>query len=256
MSPAVIAVGKAAIVRAILFAERHSHIFVDQSNARNGLEIDRIHSTWLVKLMQVLGPDRKVADVERVFEDLSFIVFNYDRCIEHFLAYALQLLYGVEREVAEAIVGRADIIHPYGSVGDLDRVPFGGPGYGRPDYFTLGQGIKTYTEQVEENATLDKIAHSMERAECVVFLGFAYHKQNMRLLFRSHKRPRKMVQVYGTAFGMSDADKEHVVDELNAYFGEVETEPGAIARGLSNIHIENKLGCTQLFDYYAKSLAG
>ncbi|SFI32543.1 hypothetical protein SAMN05216525_107119 [Bradyrhizobium sp. Gha] len=99
MSPAVIAVGKAAIVRSILFAERHSHIFVDQSGNKS-LNLERLHSTWLVKFMQVLGPDRKVSDVARVFEDVSFIVFNYDRCVEHFMTYALQLLYGIGSQEA------------------------------------------------------------------------------------------------------------------------------------------------------------
>lgn len=110
---------------------------------------------------------------------------------------------------------------------------------------------------MEETVTLDRIDRAINDAEGVVFLGFAYHKQNMKLLFRSHRRPQKRaVQIYGTAYGMSDADKNHVVDELDAAYGTVEPEPGVRSVTRDNIHIENKLGCTQLFDYYAKSLAG
>ena len=98
-----------------------------------------------------------------------------------------------------------------------------------------------------------------------MFLGFAYHKQNMALL-----RPTKLYkakQVYGTAFGMSDSDVSEVVEELGSFFPgnvkETVEAPGGALRVVPvvienrpRIDIENGLTCTQLFDYYAKSLAG
>jgi hypothetical protein len=270
-SPAVVEVGKAAIVRSILYAERHSKLFVDPSNIYNKLNLEKVHDSWFVKFMQVLAPGRKVPDVERVLDDVSFIVFNYDRCLEHFLVHALLLLYGIPKEKAAAIVERATIIHPYGSVGRLDRVPFGGNDEIRPDYSGLSKAIKTYTEQIEEQSTLDDIHQAIDHAECLVFLGFAYHKQNMDLLFKSHARLEKTKYVFGTAFGMSDADKEQVANDLVELFPQIDEDEGEEDDGGSfgmqplpkinltfrdHVHIENKLGCPELFDYYAKSLAG
>jgi hypothetical protein len=269
-SPEVVAVGKAAIVRSILHAESESDLFVSPTNANNTLDLQKIYKSWFVKFMQVLGPGRKAPDVERVLDDVSFINFNYDRCLEHFFMHALHLLYGIPKQEATDIVGRAPIIHPYGWVGPLDKVPFGGNQHGRHDYLELSKRIKTYTEQVEEEATVSSMQKAIREAECVVFLGFAYHKQNMRLLFQYHEPPTETKPVFATALGMSDADKEEVSDRLKGLFPEIdeeddEKEPGFFGMTTPrlpalkmnyHIHIENKLNCAELFDYYAKSLSG
>ena len=133
----------------------------------------------------------------------------------------------------------------------------------------LSKTIKTYTEQIEEQDVLQRMQATICDAECIVFLGFAYHKQNMALL-----RPvdaYKVKQVYGTAFGMSDSDVSEVDDELRSFFpgsvredggttelpgGPLRVVPMPAIENRPNIAIENNLTCTQLFDYYAKSLAG
>jgi hypothetical protein len=111
------------------------------------------------------------------------------------------------------------IIHPYGTIGELQRptcpggLPFGGGAILTADYVELARGIKTYTEQTAAADLLAKIEAEMQGAECIVFLGFAYHSQNMQLL-----RPSKATKhkpVFGTAFMMSDADTEVVSDHLS-----------------------------------------
>ena len=52
----VVNVGKAAIVRSILHAERHCKLYVSPSNIYNKLDIAQIRELWFVKFMQVLGP--------------------------------------------------------------------------------------------------------------------------------------------------------------------------------------------------------
>jgi hypothetical protein len=274
-SPEVVAVGKAAIVRSILYKERRSKLFVDASNSNNKLNIDAIHNSWFVRFMQVLAPGRKAPDVEHVLDGISFINFNYDRCLEQFLIHGLHLLYGIPKEKAVEIVDKADIIHPYGTVGALARVPFGGNEEIRLDYAGLGRGIKTYTERVEEEKTLDKIHQGINQADAIVFLGFAFHKQNMELLFKSLVKARKTRYIFATAKGMSDADKSVVEDQLLELFPHLDNmdeeeeaeEPdewGSIPRSptyytptvTDHIRIENKLVCSELFEHYAKSLAG
>lgn len=262
-SPEVVTVGKAAIVRTILNAERACKLYVDPTNIYNKLNVRLVRDSWFVKFMQVLGPGKKLREVEDVLNDVSFITFNYDRCLEYFLRHALQLLYGIQANRASDIVAKASIIHPYGSVGDLDKVQFGGITHARMDFRELSKGIKTYTEQIEEQGVLQNMRTAMREAQCIVFLGFAYHKQNMALL--KPPRSRKTKQVYGTAYGMSDSDVAEVVDELGSSFPDEDDNYGAESEGRisfpkialhSNIRIENKLTCAQLFDHYAKSLAG
>jgi hypothetical protein len=257
-SPEVVTVGKAAIVRAILEAERRCKLYVDPSNIYNTLDISPIRDSWFVKFMQVLGPGQKVHDVENVLSDVSFITFNYDRCLEFFLRHGLQLLYGIQSQQAVDIVAKAKIIHPYGSVGPLDKVPFGGTEATRMDYRELSKAVKTYTERIEEQEVLQSIGAAIREAQCIVFLGFAYHKQNMALL--SYPRSRKIKQIYGTAYGLSDSDVEEVANKLGTLFPDSEdaaddpSDIGLFAH--SNIRLENKLTCAQLFEHYAKSIAG
>ncbi|KGT77321.1 hypothetical protein MA20_22270 [Bradyrhizobium japonicum] len=270
-SAEVVEIGKAAIVRAILLAEKESHLYVDPSNAYNTLDLMKVHTSWLTKLMRVLGPGRKAPDVQRVLDEVTFINFNYDRCLEHFLTHALSLQYGITLDGAKQIVGGAKIIHPYGMVGGLDRVPFGGREYGGLDYVELSKQIKTYTERVEEESTLFSMHNAIRDADCIVFLGFAYHSQNMDLLFDKHAPPRKTVPIFGTALGMSKSDASEVSSFLMDMFpeydpdDELEDEPGAfgmvIPRPLpfkmnNHVAIEREMDCGKLFDSYSKSIAG
>ncbi|WP_108522541.1 hypothetical protein [Bradyrhizobium algeriense] len=259
-SEEIVTVGKAAIIRSILNAERQSKLFVDPSNVYNTLDVRNIRDSWLVKFMQVLGPGNKAADPERVLDNVSFIVFNYDRCLEHFLINSLQLVFGMQKQQATDIVARANIIHPYGSVGPLDKVAFGGNQI-RQNFRELSKAIKTYTERVEEESTIDSMHNALEEAQCVVFLGFAYHRQNMAFLKPRPSQETK--QIYGTALNMSDSDVGVVVDELSAFFPDIEARElqkfghvHSTNAAHDNIRIENKLDCSALFDYYAKSLAG
>ena len=41
--------------------------------------------TWLVKFMYMLGRGVPKENVREIFDNVSFIVFNYDRCVEFFL---------------------------------------------------------------------------------------------------------------------------------------------------------------------------
>src|SRR5262249_44924597 len=128
-------------------------------------------------------------NAREVFDHVSFIVFNYDRCLQHFLFHALQKIYGLRDQEAWEIVLDTHIIHPYGSIGELESlgrrggIPFGG-GHGRlsADYIALSEAIKTYTEQITAADLQAQLEAEVHKAECIVFLGFGYHSQNMRLL--------------------------------------------------------------------------
>jgi hypothetical protein len=244
--PRIVLVGKSIIARAIHAAEFKSDMYVDPSNVHNQIDFNKIEQSWFVKFMRVLAPGITVSNVENIFQNVAFIVFNYDRCIEHFLTGALSRLYDIELSKASEIVKTVTIIHPYGSIGSIERVPFGIAEHNPTNYVSLASEIKTYTEQIEDKTALDQMQNCVESAECIVFLGFAYHEQNMDLL-RPDKPARK--EIYGTAFGMSEADKLAVIDELNGSFP-------SHSGDRVHIRINNTLTCAGLFDFFAKSLAG
>ncbi len=127
-----------------------------------------------------------------------FIVFNYDRCVEQFISLALQGLYAMEKGAAEAVVNDVDIFHPYGDLGLLAVEPFGT----HPPNVASKSRIKTFTEGMGSEEDRDRIAKSIAWADTIVFLGFGYIAQNMKLL----KHPAKdNVRIFGTTLGLSDA---------------------------------------------------
>lgn len=230
--------GKAAIVQAVIEAERNSSLFFNRYEGVETFDAERLTDTWFTKFMYMLCRGIPREQVTKVFDKVAFIVFNYDRCIEHFLIHALQRAYSIRIEDAAALVDRLHIVHPYGSVGDLSKVPFG---HTRINAVELASGIKTYTEQAGAADITEKLRAELNRADRIVFLGFAFHDQNVRML-QGSERPSNRV-VYGTILGMSEPDKDEVRRQL------------ASTLRPSTIHLE-RLKCAGLFDHFAKSLSG
>jgi hypothetical protein len=236
--------GKAAIVRTILQSEMGSNLYPQQET--EGLDPDRFANSWFAKFIYMLGKGVPREDVDLIFQNVSFINFNYDRCLEHFLRDALKKLYSLRQQDAERVVSTLRVRRPYGSIGPLEEVPFGAS---RADYDQLAKNIITYTEATTENAVADlKLEFTV--AECVVFLGFAYHSQNMNLLKPPGRiRPKP---IFGTAKGLSDSDVNIVHNQLFRFFDSSETVDLRHAK----IKLENELTCSDLFDHYTKSLSG
>jgi len=210
-NPDVRTVGKIAIAKAILEQEQGSPLFVDRTNLENGLRVSMVEDTWLIKLVRILGRGVSKEQIGDIFANIAFIVFNYDRCIEHTLYFALQQLYSIDGRTAAQVLDRLSIIHPYGRVGHLRTetktggLVFGGErGRVHPDYLDVSDGISTYTEEISDAEQMAAIRHYFDIAEQIVFLGFAYHDQNVKLLKPHDPIARK--KFYGTAFGMSDSD--------------------------------------------------
>jgi hypothetical protein len=246
-------VGKSAIVKTILEYERRSLLYVDQSNIYNKLSLRPLEESWLIKFMRMLSRGVPPEKIDVIFDNVAFIVFNYDRCIEQFLFNALQLQYSVDRKQAGSLVKKLDIIHPYGAVGDLPMEVQGGVQFGGrysevdEDYTLLSEAIRTYTEQIEDESELESIRSQIERASNIVFLGFAFHDQNIALL--KPRNPVKRKNIYGTAFGMSENDVSVVSSQLSRFFD----DPGR-ATFQSHTHISQQHKCSELFDFYGKSL--
>jgi hypothetical protein len=84
--------GKGAIVKTILEAERQSKLYFAGPAMDEYFDPEKCVDTWLVKFLHLLGRGVPKENIHQIFDRVSFIVFNYDRCIEHFFHHALQKL--------------------------------------------------------------------------------------------------------------------------------------------------------------------
>src|SRR6476469_6333049 len=83
-----------------------------------------------------------------IFDNLTLIVFNYDRCIEAYFPRALEAYYGISRAEANEVFSRLEIIHPYGLTGGLSPSGELSAEFGSTDVNLLevAQSIKTFSE--------------------------------------------------------------------------------------------------------------
>lgn len=240
----VVRLGKAAIAKCILEAERSSKLHFTVRHSGDSIDFARHADTWLVKLMKLLGRGLRHADRAHIFDRCSFVVFNYDRCIEHFFIHALSRFYKIDLQESHLIVNGAKILHAYGTPGSLSGLPKSVPfGAERANWCDLSDNIKTYTEAVDAA----EIRETIKKAKKIVFLGFAYHDQNMKLLADDGSLKRKTV--IGTALGQSKSDVTVINSQIMRWI-----EPNETILMDDKIRITNDLTAAQLFDHFSKSI--
>jgi hypothetical protein len=239
--------GKLGIARAILHAESQSKLFFKDSG--NEIDFAGTSKTWLIKLMQLLSEQCTLHELVERLSDVTFIVFNYDRCLEHFLMHAIATSYRISPVKAAGIVRQIAIFHPYGTVGKLpwmqsdsdEVIEFGG----MPDInlYKLSQGIKTFTEGTDAgDSDILAIRKAMYDAKRLIFLGYSYHPLNMKLLIDGNPENKTTRQVFGTSYGMSASDTDNIKNTLDSLL----FAPSAIVR--------NDLTCFSLFQEYSRSI--
>jgi hypothetical protein len=204
---------KLGILHTIIHYERGSAL--KRGTRESGFGDDRVQKSWLADFFHLLLDGIIVSkNLDRFFNNLTIINFNYDRCIEHFLFHALQdWSHCQEWEIVQLMEKQLKIFHPYGVVGLLPwqqtnsraKVPFGGSEHG-DRLETLVEGIKTFHEQIEEGAELYSMREALWKASNVIFLGFHFHK-----LLRITDEPQpKGLRVYATVMERSDADIQKI----------------------------------------------
>lgn len=234
--------GKLGIVRAILQAEKNCSLNFDQSNTYNKLDFSKLEKTWLIPLQQLLFQNIHLSQIENVFSNIAFIVFNYDRCIEQFLFLALQNYYGINEDQASKIVQKLVIFHPYGTVGKLpwqqksNPIPFGKQIH-HSELLNLSDQIKTFNERVEDKEFLEKIRNVLFQANYIFFLGFAYHQQNLDLISSPDGGGAEMI--IGTGYGLSQNDCKIISNSLR---GITKTSPKS-----EHLQIKSGLTCKGFF---------
>lgn len=245
--------GKLAIVRSILKAEKSSHLYFDRDRAKSTINYQAVENTWYNLFMQLLTENCPIEELADRLSKIVFIIFNYDRCVEHFICNAIENYYGVDRKVASKLVNEIEIYHPYGSIGGLSwqnkekTIDFGSDIHPRT-LLELSSQIKTFAEGTDsKKSAIDDIRQTLLEARIVIFLGFAFHRQNMELLKperRAHSGSADN-EYYATAFGYSESGAESIERDIG----------GLLEVGAKKLFVRRDLKCNELLREYWRDLA-
>ncbi|MCS0810383.1 hypothetical protein NX774_20865 [Massilia agilis] len=220
--------GKLAIVRAILLAESSSKLRYDGSLAKK-IDLGRVENTWLAALMRFIGENCSRETIKKRLTQLAFVVFNYDRCIEHFFFHAFRTYFRMRDDEAAELVKSLEIYHPYGTVGglplarhdDAESVIEFGRDPDETKLLALAKGIKTFTEGMDPASPTSIAMHKcVASASRTVFLGFAFHPLNMELMCGASRTGLlPSGQAYGTVYKTSHSDVKNIETYLRNTMG-------------------------------------
>jgi hypothetical protein len=199
----VVELGKVAIVREILKAERASRLY--NENYPRMIPASDFANTWIPELLSMVMPGHQNEHAEQAFDKVTIINFNYDRTVEHFIYTTLQRRYSLEEARVKKIISNIHMLRPYGTIGALDwqsepALAFGAD-FDNVDFFSLSKNILTYSEQGVADEVKSRIQTALEAARVSFFLGFGFHSQNMNLL-RIRRGGEEHRRAFATVFGM------------------------------------------------------
>lgn len=242
--------GKLAIVQSILTAEKESKLYINPRERDRSIDFSSVDATWANRLTQMLFQNCRVEALAERLSSFVFVIFNYDRCLEHYLHHSLQNYYRISSEAAAALLASVEIYHPYGQVGHLPWtkllpvVEFGADA-GPQKVVDLTAQIRTFTEGTTvDGSRIEAIRSAVSESAILLFLGFAFHTLNMKLLRSENKGPEPR-SCFATARGISDHDCKSVYSDI------VNLSPGP----WSNIFVRNELKCGQLFEEYWRTFS-
>lgn len=241
--------GKIAIARTILEAEKGCKLYINPSNIYNKLNFSEISNTWYTKFYEWLVQGVDKSNLEQIFENLTVISFNYDRCIQHFLTHAISTNFIISVDAAKEIVKKLRIFFPYGSVGPYLPTAGSSIGFGAdalPNINNILDGLKTYTEQIEDSTTLTEFRNAIAESETLIFLGNQYHDTNINLICGGIHKENKSKKVFATRKGIESNSDLDIV--------KIKLEKLNYRQGLNSFFFSET--CNDLFREYGRSMRG
>ncbi|OSI68886.1 hypothetical protein [Bradyrhizobium canariense] len=204
--PEAVELGKACIMRRILAAEAASDLKIKPDRGEPSPTAGR--DGWIEQLFSLAIANHRLADIPNAFKRLTIINFNYDRCIEHYLFWSLRRI-GVPTDEAASTVAGLNILRPYGTLGSVlpsskSFLQFGADANSSVS-LDLTSRIRTFTESQSLHDT-DQLAASLEAAAMIIFLGFGFHPQNLKLLAMPQQQTWGSARTIATAFKVHEAN--------------------------------------------------
>ncbi len=216
----LVSVAKLAIAKILLQRERQSIVATQDGTGLRSSPFDQ--NNWLNFCLQRMFTQLYAEDTDNVFNKARFISFNYDRCVTQIARRTLASYFHLEDSIAIAACEKLKVIHPYGSLGELPAVAKGGEtGFGQKvnptTILKMARNIKTFTEGVAETDIKAQIDEATLWAESIVFVGFGYIDENLKLL-QSNELLSKQRRIYGSACKMPYASSRSAMLDLNGRF--------------------------------------
>jgi len=211
-------IGKAAIARILIDFEDEARLFAFSE------------SNWMRYLYEQMHTSFDRFSENRV----SFITFNYDRSLEHFLFLALQNSHKKSDEKVAEVLSKIQIIHLHGRLDYLPWQNTSGRAYNRTvDMRTIRAcmaKIKIVHEDISDGRDRDfeTAKHLLNAAEQIRFLGFGYNSTNISRLGEVIKQDR---DIRGTGYGVT-------------------THEAAALRRLCSINVHPEMDCIGLLRNY------
>lgn len=217
--------GKVSIAKAISEAETNRTLTADRSNVFNSLNWVGLEVTWFSKFFGILKSGVRLENIETIFDNISIVCFNYDRCIEQYLFYAMRNYYGISAREAFALLRKLKIYHPYGTIGAFDFDPnTGHSNYGLglrgAELIERSKTIRTVYENKKDIAGKKELQLMVSNAEQVLFLGFGFHPLNIELM-RSNNN-RQNLKIYATGWKIPAPALDLITKQISSVFHEDE----------------------------------
>jgi len=162
------------------------------------------------------------SEIHTAFDNVTFVNFNYDRCIEHYIYWSFQRL-GLNEAESARIVASLKMIRPYGGLGTSLPAVHGHLAFGyhsHADFFELINRIRTYTESAVHDSNI--LEDALHRAELILILGFGFHAQNLNLLRLDQPREARVIAT------VKNLDRANLVDITDALIRTLRIAPEQI----------------------------
>ncbi len=244
--PLVAVLVKMAISTLILRYETASSLNRDYT--MNFMSNSLPSGTWLESFCKYHFAMHQATKLDMIFNDVAFISFNYDRCIERGLSIGIANYFGLNDDQAKKACLNLRLLFPYGSLGDLmqgnsiNHLAFGSPN-NIDNLLAAAKNIKTFTEGTANQNFRDEVADLLNWCQTIVFLGFGYLGLNLELLGSPTIATSK--RVFGTAYGMSVGNIEALNQSIPQTFHVVNPRP-----------FRDDLKAGQLLNHYSIDLFG
>lgn len=196
--PDFLAVGKAAIAASLIPYEKPFALFRRQDG---------------MSLYDYIWSKMNAKPSEFAKNRASFITFNYDRSLEHFLSSALSNTYGISDDEMREVLKSVSINHLHGTLGvhpacSTHDVREYEPIVTAEAVKVAASGLRVIHEQMDGVGGFENARITLQESESVVFLGFGYDATNLSRL-KVREIPQRTSR-YGTAYGLTELEQADV----------------------------------------------